>query len=69
MAIQGAIRKAAVKLGCVGAGVLMLSPVLGCREQQSSEDTLTADVPLHLAAHLEEALVEGARKGRPYINR
>jgi len=60
MVTSGALRRATVCMGLVGAEILMLSATLGCREGQTSEEALTAGAPLHLAAHLEEATVEGS---------
>jgi len=51
-------RRAVATLWCLGAFSLAISP--SCRGPQPSSAVLTAEAPLHLAAHLEAATVEGS---------
>ena len=50
--------EAAAGLGCLSIFALAFLP--GCKGRQPSSAVLTAEVPLHLAAHLEEASVKGS---------
>ena len=50
---------AAVGFGCLG--ILSLAQLPGCGRPQTSSNVLTAEVPLHLAAHVADAAIEGSR--------